>query len=283
MADSTAITFSCNPLQELLALDGINMEVGGTILQYAPINNTDVTYKGTLGWRNWGLLETPAKFAQTLTFFEGEVGQVGKIMTTKEISRKAEVDVSLMCATWEGKKFAWGSNSETITQPGSPITTTVDNDPAVATNFTFVVASVTGLVVGQEIRVSTGTATYGVDWEYRKIKSIDVSGKVITLHTPLDQLPADGAAVQVISEKRLTIVPCDLPPECQVRVVKYDRSNAGKLIVYHAQRAAVKDPTGVDDGDGKTASKYGFKLNLMPFYDISTSSFRFFTVNEINP
>lgn len=79
MADSTAITFSCNPLQELLALDGINMEVGGTILQYAPINNTDVTYKGTLGWRNWGLLETPAKFAQTLTFLRVKLDKLVKL------------------------------------------------------------------------------------------------------------------------------------------------------------------------------------------------------------
>lgn len=282
MADSTAITFTCNPLQELLALQGLDMEVGGAMLQYGQANNDELTYKGTLGWRDYGLLENPAKIAQTLEFYEGRVGQVAKTMTTKEIGRSAEIDVSLMCATWEGAKFALGSNTELITQPGSPITTTVDESPPAATNFSIVVASVTGFAANQEIRISTGTSTYGVEWEYRRIRSIDVSGKIIYLYTPLGQLPADGAAVQVVSEKRLITKPCDLPPACQIRIIKYDRS-LNKLRIQHAKNAIIKDPVGIDDGDGKVAAKYGFKLNLMPFWDYVANDFRMFTTDYINP
>ncbi len=282
MADSTAITFSCNPLQELLALQGISMEVGGAILQYGKVNNDELTYKGTLGWRDFGLLENPAKVAQTVGFYEAEAGQVSKIMDTKEISRKAEIDVSIMCPTWEGARFSLGTNSESITQPGSPITTTVDDNPAVATNFEFVVASVTNFAVDQEIRVSTGTSTYGVEWEYRRIRSIDVADKRISLYTPLGQLPADGAAVQVISEKRLIVKPCDLPPACQIRIIKYDRS-INKLRIIHAKLAKIKDPTGIDDGNGQVAAKYGFKLNLQPYWDYTAGEFRMFTVDYINP
>ena len=283
MADTTAISFTCNPLQELLALQGLRMEVGGVALQYAPLNNTDVTFNGTLGWRNFGLVENGVKLAQTLEFYDGRVGQVGKNMTAIETSRVIETDVSLVCATWTGAKFALGSNSATITEPTVPVTTTIDETPAAATNFSVVVASVSGLAANDEIGIVTGTSTYGTDEEFKIIKSIDAATKTLYLVEPLDQLPADGAVVRKIARKRLTVKPCDLPAECQLRVIKYNRSYSNRLRVFHALRAAVKDPQGIDDGDFKTAAKYVFKLAILPEYNISNGSFSFFTADWINP
>ena len=42
MADTTAISFSCNPLNEILANTGIDAEVGGTVIEYANYNNSGV-------------------------------------------------------------------------------------------------------------------------------------------------------------------------------------------------------------------------------------------------
>jgi hypothetical protein len=283
MADTTKISFTCNPLMELLALQGLRFEVGGISLEYAPLNNTDVTFDGTLGWRKWGLVENGLKLLQTLGFYEGEVGQVGKIMTTLETSRKMEADVSLTCATFQGAKFALGSNSATIVEPTVPVTTTIDETPAAATNLSVVVASVSGFAANDEIGIVTGTSTYGTDEEFKIIRSIDAATKTIYLVEPLDQLPADGATVRVIKRKRLTVKPCDMPAECQFRMIKYNRSYSNRLRVFHGLRAAPKDPQGIDDGDWKVAAKYMFKLNVMPAYNIGTGDFSFITADWINP
>ncbi len=282
MADTTTITFTQNPLQELLALQGLRQEVGGTALQWAPLNNLNVTDVGTLGWRNFGLLEGSANIKQALTFFDGEVGMVGKEMANLETSRKASLDVMLTCATFTGQQFALGSSNFTITEPTSAVTTTVDETPPAATNFQITVVSTTGLLPGDEIGVRTGTSTYGIEEEFRVIKQV-VSATVLNLVEPLDQLPADGAVVRKIANKLVRVKVGSLPAECMIRSIKYNRSYANRLRVSYAARAAIKDPTGIDDGDGKVSAKLGFKLKLMPDYNIADSSFDLYQVRWINP
>lgn len=282
MADTTSITFTQNPLQELLALQGLRMEVGGTALQYAPLNNSNITDAGTLGWRNFGLLENASSFKQTLAFFDGEAGQIGKEMANIEASRKSETDVMLTCATFHGAQFALGSNNFTITEPATPVITTVSGAPATGTNFQLTVTSTTGFVAGDEIGISTGSAVYGIEEEFKIIKEV-ISSTVLNLIDPLDQLPIDTAVVRKIATKLIKVKPGFLPTECAIRSIKYNRSYSNRLRVSYAARAGLKDPTGIDDGNGKVAAKYGFKLKIMPDYNIATGDFNLFQVKWINP
>lgn len=279
MADSTAISFTCNPLAEILANTGINAEVGGTVIEYADYGNTDVTYKGTLGWRPYGISETAIRLVPSLETFIPKAGMVSVSHDVLETGRMVEIPVSLVYPTWYTKMAANGSATAVITEPGSVIQTTVDESPPAATNFSIVVASATGLVVGQELGIITGSSTYGTQEEYVVIKSI--SGTTVNFVTPLFQLPADGAAVRVISEKKLSSIVCDLPAAKQIRIVKYDRSS-GTIRIDHIQRAKIKAIAGADDGDGKVAAKYGFTIEALPEYNAATSKYKFYDTHYIN-
>ena len=281
MADTTAISFSCNPLNEILANTGIDAEVGGTVIEYAPYNNTDITYKGTKGWRPYGISETSVRPVPSIDNYMPMSGQVSKAGDVLETARRVEIPVSLVYATWYGKQAAHGTDQTTITEPTSPITTTVDETPSAATNFSIVVASTTGLVANQEIGIVTGNSTYGTQEEFTIIKSVDAGTKTVTFFKPIFQLPEDGATVRVIAEKKLSIIACELPDAKQIRIVKFDRS-AGKIRIDHILKAKIKAIAGADDGDGKTASKYGFTLECLPEYNPSTSKFSFYDTYYIN-
>lgn len=279
MADSTAISFSCNPLAEILANTGIDAEIGGTVIEYADLGNTDVTYKGTLGWRPYGISETAIRLVPNLETYEPKSGMVSVSHDSIEIGRSVEIPVSLVYPTWYAKMVANGSSTSTITEPSSPITTTVDESPPAATKFSIVVASATGLVVGQEIGIITGSSTYGTQEEFTVIQSI--SGTTINFVKPIFQLPADGAAVRVIAEKKLSSIVCDSPAAKQIRIVKYDRSK-GKIRIDHLKRGKIKTIAGADDGDGKVAAKYGFTIVGLPEYNAVTEKLKFYDTHYIN-
>lgn len=279
MADSTAISFSCNPLAEILANTGIDAEIGGTVIEYADLGNTDVTYKGTLGWRPYGISETAIRLVPNLETYEPKSGMVSVSHDSIEIGRSVEIPVSLVYPTWYAKMVANGSSTSTITEPSSPITTTVDESPPAATKFSIVVASATGLVVGQEIGIITGSSTYGTQEEFTVIQSI--SGTTINFVKPIFQLPADGAAVRVIAEKELSSIVCDSPAAKQIRIVKYDRSK-GKIRIDHLKRGKIKTIAGADDGDGKIAAKYGFTIVGLPEYNAVTEKLKFYDTHYIN-
>jgi hypothetical protein len=281
MADSTSISYSCNPLNEILANTGLDAEVGGTVIEYAPVDNTDVTYKGTLGWRPYGISETAVRLVPSIENYLVKSGMVSKTNDSLETGRAVEIPVTLMYPTWYTKMVANGSATATITEPDTPITTTIDETPTAATNFTVVVASVTGLVVGQEIGIVTGSSTYGTQEEFSVIQSIDAGTKTLTLVKPIFQLPADGAAVRVISEKKLSSIACDDVLAKQIRIVKFDRS-AGNIRIDHIKRCKLKGIGGVDDGDGKVAAKYSFTLEVIANYNPTTSKFSFYDTHYIN-
>lgn len=269
--DSTAISFSCNPLNELLANTGRRFEIGGTVIEYAPYSNLNVIPNGTKAWRPFGISETSVNLKPTIESYEAMAGQVSKIEDVLETKRTVEVPVSIICPTWVGKKFANGAGTDSIIEPASPITTTIDETPPVATNWIVCVASTTGFVVGFEVGIVTGDSTFGTEEEYVEIASIDTSAKTLTFRTPLFQLPIDGAAVRVIASKSLKSIVCNQPAACQVRIVKYDRSR-GLIRVDYAQKAKIKLITGVDDGGGKVTAKYGFTLDLLAEFNIITNS-----------
>lgn len=279
MADSTAISFSCNPLAEILANTGINAEIGGTVIEYADVGNTDVTYKGTLGWRPYGISETPVKLTPAIESTLPKSGMVSITHDVLETGKSLEIPVSVIYPTWYTKMTAHASSTSTITEPSSPITTTVDESPPAATKFSIVVASATGLVAGQEIGIITGDATYGTQEEYTTIQS--VSGTTVNFVTPIFQLPADGAAVRVISEKKLSIITCDTPLTKQVRIVKYDRSS-GNIRITYIPRAKVKTIGGLDDGDAKVAAKYEFVLECLGLYNATTQKYLLADIHYIN-
>ena len=281
MADTTAISFSCNPLNEILANTGIDAEVGGTVIEYANYNNSDITYKGTLGWRPYGISETAVRLVPSIESYMPKSGMVSKSNDVLETGRSVEIPVSLVYPTWYAKQVAHGSATTVITEPGSPITTTIDETPTAATNMSVVVASVTGFVAGQEIGIVTGSSTYGTQEEFTIIKSIDATSKTLSFDKPIFQLPADGAAVRVIAQKSIESIACgDITPK-QIRIVKFDRS-AGNIRIDHILKAKVKAIAGADDGDGKTAAKYGFTLEALPEYNASTSQFSFYKTYYIN-
>lgn len=281
MADTTAISFSCNPLNEILANTGIDAEVGGTVIEYANYNNSDITYKGTLGWRPYGISETAVRLVPSIESYMPKAGMVSKSGDVLETGRSVEIPVSLVYPTWYAKQVAHGSATTVITEPGSPITTTIDETPTAATNMSVVVASVTGFVAGQEIGIVTGSSTYGTQEEFTIIKSIDATSKTLSFDKPIFQLPADGAAVRVIAQKSIESIACGDIVAKQIRIVKFDRS-AGNIRIDHILKAKVKSIAGADDGDGKVAAKYGFTLEVLSEYNPSTSQFSFYKTYYIN-
>jgi len=148
MADTTAISYACNPLHELLDNSGIDAEIGGTVIEWAPYNNANITYKGQLGWRPYGISETSIGLKPNIAVYEAMSGQVGTVSDTKETSRTVEVPVSLIYPTWYARMVANAAKTATILEPASPITTTVDETPNAATKMSIVVASVTNFAVG---------------------------------------------------------------------------------------------------------------------------------------
>lgn len=281
MADTTAISFSCNPLNEILANTGIDAEVGGTVIEYANYNNTDITYKGTKGWRPYGISETAVRLVPSIENYMPKSGQVSVTNDVLETGRAVEIPVTILYPTWYAKQVAHGTNTTTITEPTSPITTTVDETPSAATNFSIVVASTTGLVANQEIGIITGNATYGTQEEFTIIKSVDSGTKTVTFVKPIFQLPEDGAAVRVIAEKNLESLACNDIGKKQIRIVKFDRS-AGKIRIDHALAGKLKAIGGADDGNGQVATKYSFTLELLPIYNTITGKNSFYKTHYIN-
>lgn len=281
MADTTAISFSCNPLNEILANTGIDAEVGGTVIEYANYNNSNITYKGTLGWRPYGISETAVRLVPSIESYMPKSGMVSKSGDVLETGRSVEIPVSLVYPTWYAKQVAHGSSTTVITEPTSPITTTIDETPTAATNFSVVVASTTGLVEGQEIGIVTGSSTYGTQEEFTIIKSVDAGTKTVTFTKPIFQLPVDGAAVRVIAEKSLESIACGDIGSKQIRIVKFDRSS-GNIRIDHILNGKIKAIAGADDGDGKVAAKYGFNIECLPEYNPSTSKFSFYKTYYIN-
>ena len=270
--DTTKVPYNCNPRVEQLANLGLGMNIGGIVLESADRDNPNITRDGTKGWRPRGISETVINFVYSSESMKAKAGMVGKTLDVKQTSIDLEVDVSLIAATWAGKRLAHGWGTAVITLPTVPISTTID-DAIIVTNagYQLGVTAVTSFAVGQEIGVMTGTTEYGIEEEYSYIASIDATAKIITLTTPIFQVPADAAVVRVIESKEVFITACaDAPPQ-QYRLVKYNRSKQ-RTEIEHAPDMRLSGFTGItNSADGPTT--YGFALTGVFKYDLVTDTY----------
>jgi len=282
MADTTLVSYSCNPLAEQLGNLGINIGVGGTVLEYAPRDNVNITYNGTLGWRPVGMSETAINFVFAAEYANLQTGMVAKTQDVKQTSIDLTVDVSIMAATQEGKRMALGYAKQVVILPTTPVSTTVDGDVVLPNDNGFYevgLTAVTGLNPGDTVGIVTGDATYGTEEEFADILSIDTVLKVIRLKTPIFQLPADGAAVRKVKEIRLFVEACSDMPDRQFRIVKYNRSNR-KPVVEHAQDMVISGFSGVTNAND-AATTYGFQLRGKANFDIATNTYSLSSYNEL--
>lgn len=260
MADTTVVAFTKNPAVEFRANKGYTAEMGAKTIQYAPANNADITSKGTLGWRDLGILETAPKMNDTTEVYDMKVGAITKTFGRINTGRECLLPVSIIAPTMAARRLANNTSIE-VSYPSSPVNTTVDAATVNPTQLSVVVDSVTGLSVGDTLEIVTGSATYGTDKEYTRIKSINTTSKEIKFSIPIIQLPEDGAAVKLVASYKETALVSPAELEYQFRIVEYLHTD-DSIEITHMPNVQLRQAQGVDSGDGKTPKKYNFELGI---------------------
>ena len=258
--DTTVVEFTKAPASQYLMNRGVNARLGTAILQAALRSNADVSSTGQKYWRDVAVLTNRPKINDVVEVFQGITGGVSKTLATVDIGRKADIQLMYTHPTLLGKQLSSKSTIE-VTYPTVPIASDIDDTlGTVCTIFSIRLTAVTGFAVGQTIEIVTGTDAIK---EYSTIKSIDVTGKVINLETPISQLPADAAAVNVVASFKETNSVLSDAFAYVFRIVEYIHSNESLEVQYFAN-PQIKQISVADGKDGKTASEYGFTLELQP-------------------
>lgn len=258
--DTTVVLFTKAPASQYLMNRGINARLGTAIIQAALRSNADVSSKGKLYWRTFGVSTNRPKINDVLEVYQGITGGVAKTLATVEIGRKADIQLMYTHPTLLGKQLS-SKSAIAVVYPTVPIVSDIDDTlGTVSTIFSIPLTAVTGFAVGQTIEVVTGVDAIK---EYSVIKSIDVTGKIVYLETPLGQLPLDAAAVNVIASFKETNSVLSSLPDYLFRIVEYVHSDDSLEIQYFGN-AQIKQISVADGKDGKTASEYGFTLELQP-------------------
>ena len=256
--DTTVVVFTKAPATQYLMSRGINSGLGTDILQVALRSNADVSSKGRLYWRDVAILTNRPKINDVIEVFQGITGGVAKTLATVDIGRKVDVQFMYTHPTVLGKQLATKSKL-TVTYPTVPIATTVDlTVPATTTILQVTLTAVTGFIVGQTVEIVTGADAIK---EYSTIKSVDVTGKIIYLETPISQLPIALAAVNVVESMKFDNNVLSDDFNYYFRIVRYVHANKSNEVVFfpNAQIKAISSP---DGKDGKTASESGFTLEV---------------------
>lgn len=258
--DTTVVPFTKAPASQYLMNRGVNARLGTAILQAALRSNADVSSKGKLYWRTFGVATNRPKINDVLEVYQGITGGVAKTLATVEIGRKADIQLMYTHPTLLGKQLS-SKSAIAVVYPAVPIASDIDDTAGtVSTIFSIPLTAVTGFAVGQTIEVVTGVDAIK---EYSVIKSIDVTGKIVYLETPLSQLPPDTAAVNVVASFKETNSVLSSLPDYLFRIVEYVHSNESLEIQYFGN-AQIKQISVADGKDGKTASEYAFTLELQP-------------------
>lgn len=258
--DTTVVPFTKAPASQYLMNRGVNARLGTAILQAALRSNADVSSKGKLYWRTFGVSTNRPKINDVLEVYQGITGGVAKTLATVEIGRKADIQLMYTHPTLLGKQLS-SKSAIAVVYPAVPIASDIDDTAGtVSTIFSIPLTTVTGFAVGQTIEVATGVDAIK---EYSVIKSIDATGKIVYLETPLGQLPLDTAAVNVVASFKETNSVLSSLPDYLFRIVEYVHSNESLEIQYFAN-AQIKQISVADGKDGKTASEYAFTLELQP-------------------
>ena len=258
--DTTVVPFTKAPASQYLMNRGVNARLGTAILQAALRSNADVSSTGQKYWRTFGVATNRPKINDVLEVYQGITGGVAKTLATVEIGRKADIQLMYTHPTLLGKQLS-SKSAIAVVYPPIPIVSDIDDTlGTVCTIFSIRLTAVTGFAVGQTIEVVTGVDAIK---EYSVIKSIDVTGKVINLETPISQLPLDAAAVNVVASFKETNSVLSSLPDYLFRIVEYVHSDESLEIQYFGN-AQIKQISVADGKDGKTASEYAFTLELQP-------------------
>ena len=258
--DTTVVLFTKAPASQYLMNRGVNARLGTAIIQAALRSNADVSSKGKLYWRTFGVSTNRPKINDVLEVYQGITGGVAKTLATVEIGRKADIQLMYTHPTLLGKQLS-SKSAIAVVYPTVPIVSDIDDTlGTVSTIFSIPLTAVAGFAVGQTIEVVTGVDAIK---EYSVIKSIDVTGKIVYLETPLGQLPLDAAAVNVVASFKETNSVLSSLPDYLFRIVEYVHSDDSLEIQYFGN-AQIKQISVADGKDGKTASEYGFTLELQP-------------------
>lgn len=226
--------WTAGQLFAMLALGVKNMGVGAITLEYAPRNNSSISAENDEGWRPLGILGNDVEIKPILESFEAMAGSSANLMGDALTSKKVEVDITLMAP--RPRAIALSNTNQLITykEPDTPITTTVDLTTATAfepDHKRIRVASVTGLLVGQQIAMLTGNSTYGTEYEVLTITEINATTKVLTFGDDVYfQHPEHGATVKVITGIDYEFSGTVLPQE-RLRLVKYNNGNNSVTII----------------------------------------------------
>lgn len=281
--DTTVLAYKSAQDEELLAILGYNLKMGGSILQKSKRTNADTTPKGTKNWRSVGVLQGNPKFPEELKTFKAEVGGIIKTMASVEYGRNAQMSAAFIAPTLLGQSIA-NKSQLTIVEPTSPVTTTCDGTtPTDLKYMSIKVAAVTGFTAGDNILVTTGDSAAGddVEEEPTRIKKIDATNKIIYFEWPIFQLPVDDAPVRKFVEYKQSREIGSLDENYQWRVVRYFHTNNSLEIDYLPNFQQTK-LIPADFGDGTKPAMYGIEGEIIasPVLNSTTGKVEKFTLYD---
>ena len=207
--------------------NGLDAQDGPMLVEVRPL-----TSSAENDWTIVGALASDPTFAGGLKFNDLEIGFEKINMDKSFKGRKPTLGFSLMAANGQGMKMAFGTDSYTLVQPSTPITSDVDIATA-PTYLNVTLTAVTGFKAKHKVAIKTG-GTNNPQFELRHISSVNTTTKTITLVQPLDRLPVDGAEVFVVESEDIN-VGSGLCEDQQVRIVQIlDDDSETFLTIPHA-------------------------------------------------
>lgn len=271
--DATQVVYKSAQDEELLAVLGYNLKMGGSILQRSKRSNVNTTAKGTKNWRSVGVLQGNPKFPEDLKTFKVEVGGIMKTMAVVEIGRSAQMSAVFIAPTLLGQSIA-NKSTLSIIEPTVPVTTTCDGTTLTDLKYMSIkVAAVTDFNPGDNILVTTGTAADGDDIEEEptRIKKIDVTNKIIHFEFPIFQLPADDAPVRKFIGYKQEREVGKLDENYQWRVVKFFHTN-NSVEIDHVPNFQQVKIIPADFGDGTKPAMYGIEGEIISEAVLNTTT-----------
>lgn len=271
--DTTKLVYRSAQDEELLAIMGYNLKMGGRVIQRCKRNNLNATPDGTKSWRTVGVLQGGVKTPEDLKTYKAEVGGIVKTMAVVEYGRSASLSFSFIAPTLLGQSIA-NRSQLTIVAPTVAVATTCDGTVATdLKHMSIKVLAVTGFAIGDNILVTTGDPATGDDIEEEptRIKSIDATNKVIHFEFPIFQLPVDTAAVRKFVGYNQTRKIGVKPDEYQWREVSYFHTNESHEINHYPNFQQTKI-VGADSGDATKPMMYGIEGEVIPTPELNATT-----------